>query len=147
MRRIAHYPQDTLPRLTRLRIIAPVVAAILTAGCFPATYIQRPAIRGRVVDEDSSQPIAGASVQMVRVKDDKICAEVTTGKDGKFFCPEDSKWFIFIVPMDFKPFQQYVVKASAEGRAAPTTQVSGGVRMLGGGVPRSGWELGDLRVP
>ena len=102
------------------------------AGCFPAKFTTRPAVKGVVVDAISKKPVRDARVRVlalqwatnvagdgsaVAVDSDVPAGEATTGPDGTFDLKRASTWGIFIVPMDVAtPGARVLVEAP--GRAS-----------------------------
>ncbi len=123
-------------------LIIPAVAAAL-GGCVPATYVQVPALSGRVVGPDG-RPAADAVVHVVREPDQAEVATVPTTADGTFRRPEDGAFFFQFAGAD-AAVSTYAVSATAAGRRSPTTQVTGDVRRFYD--PSTDRDLGTLRVP
>lgn len=126
-----------------LGILVGVAVAVATVGCVPATYVQVPALRGRVVGPHD-QPIANAVVHVVRDSDDVEVVAVPAAADGTFSRPEQGAFFFQFAGAD-AVVTTYSVSAAANGRRSPTTQVTSDVRRFYD--PSTDRDLGNLRLP
>jgi len=70
-----------------------LLCALAGAGCIPRTLETSPAVQGRVVDEATAAPVAGANVTIMPVElgskkpTDSPVTTVTAGLDGRFNAP------------------------------------------------------------
>jgi hypothetical protein len=70
-------------------------------GCFPYKFTTRPAVAGRVVNAQTSAPIAGAQVEARSdAANTRHSSSSATSSDGRFQFERQTKWGLFIIPMD-----------------------------------------------
>jgi len=99
---------------------------LAVGGCVPATYVEVPALRGRVVNP-GARPAGDAVVQVLRDSDHAEVATFHTNADGTFSRPEQGRFYFQFAGAD-GVLTTYSVTATASGRRSPTTQVSDGIR-------------------
>jgi len=130
----------------QLGILGTLVVATVLGGCVPATYVQVPALQGRVVGPDGG-PVATAVVHVVRDSDHAEVATIPAAADGTFHRPERSSFMVQFAGAD-STLTSYSVSATAGGRRSPTTQVTDGVRrwFFGYYDPPCDCDLGILPV-
>ncbi|QOV87682.1 carboxypeptidase-like regulatory domain-containing protein [Humisphaera borealis] len=106
-----------------------------------------PSVRGRVVD-NASASVAGATVSLRDWSGEDVAVTVTRN-DGTFRVSERSKLVevAAVGLLMWVPDPRFTVVVTSGGKAVPTTQVSGGLRFDGKGPPRSGIDVGVLKLP
>jgi hypothetical protein len=140
---IARQRYRAIMRLRHFANIAIPFLALVVGGCIPATYIQVPALRGRVVDPDG-RPVNHAAVEVAGGDGTLVGAVVYTGPSGTFSRPEQSS-FIFVIPAADMAANFYSVTATDGKRRSATTQVSDDVRIWFMDPPADR-NLGDLQL-
>ena len=98
--------------LKQVRFFLPLIAFIVSSGCVPCRFTQKPGVSGYVFDTDNGQPIQEANVTLMTFpfperleKTDKTI----TKEDGSFSIPAEYKWSIYIVPMDPLPLEGTII--------------------------------------
>ena len=121
-------------------------AATTAGGCVPATYVEVPALRGRVVDA-GGRPVSDAVVQVVRDVDHTQMATFPASADGTFCRPQQGNFTFQFAGAD-RVLTTYSVTAVAGSRRSPTTQVNDGIRrwFLGYYDPPLDRDLDTLRL-
>ncbi len=82
-RRVGRHKLSSVMQQQHLGILGGLTAAIAIGGCVPATYVQVPALQGRVAGQDGC-PNAAAVVHVVRDSDHVEVATIPTAIDGTF---------------------------------------------------------------
>jgi hypothetical protein len=135
--------------ILRQRVSTVVIAClsvIALEGCVPATCVEVPALRGRVVGPDL-HPVGGAVIRVVRDGDRIEIGTVSTRPDGSFVRPEQAYFCIQFAGAD-RALTTYSVTASAGMMHSPAVHVSDGIRrwFFGYYDPPLDCDLGTLQL-
>ena len=114
--------------IVRLNALAGIMtAAFWMGGCVAVTYVEVPAIQGRVVDAQG-QPMPNAVVHVVRDSDKSEVAAVSSQTDGTFHRAEQSKFGLQFAGAD-RIVTKYSVTAIAGNQRSAEMPVCDDVRM------------------
>jgi hypothetical protein len=137
----------SIVRLTTLAGI--MTAAFWMGGCVAVTYVQVPAIQGRVVNAQG-QPMPNAVVHVVRDSDKTEVAAIPSQPDGTFHRAEQSRFAMQFAGAD-RIVTKYSVTATAGEQRSAEMPVCDDVRMwyvwfAWDHRPPTREDLGELRV-
>jgi hypothetical protein len=116
-------------------------------GCFPAQWVSRPAISGRVLDRDG-HAAPNVPITIRNESSQQIVDQTRTERDGTFTRPVAGKrWFVYFLPQDNAPPPQFTLSIVPDAAETRVRGFSGGQIKAFGLGPDRVIQLGEIRLP